>query len=118
MEKCFNQPQKFPYIFWNKKTEDFNGAIQSIATDIELIEDVNIKDILSDEKLFLTLRQSAYLGNASKTNITETPKDCELYLFLELEFDIYTIAFIKFMSSNDAILHRELMLKCALTYAF
>lgn len=37
---------------------------------------------------------------------------------LNFSSDIYCTTFIKFMTSNDAILHRELMLKCALTFIF
>ena len=118
MQKSFNQPKKYPYILWNKREEEFDGGNTNAGLDDEFPHGVEIKTIMEDEKLFLTKRQKDYLGNASKTNITETPNDCEVYLFLEFEFDIYSIAFIKFMTSNDAILHRELMLKCALTFAF
>lgn len=63
-------------------------------------------------------RQTKYLKNCKKSNITETSADLETYLILEFQNDIYCITFVKFIQSNDAMLHRELMLKCALTFCF
>ena len=39
---------------------------------------------------------------------------------LELHFqkDVYCVTFLQFIQSNDALLHRELMLKSALTFSF
>ena len=53
-----------------------------------------------------------------KADVTVTDADLMEDHFLMLDSDIYCATFLRFIMCNDAILHRELMLKCALTYSF
>ena len=109
MTKCYNQPLQKDYICWNKSNEEFEEENYNYDQKAALG---------LDRKIFLTQRQKEYLENCTNDNVTQKCDDMKEYIFLEFENDIYCITFIKFMTSNDALLHRELMLKCVLTFAF
>lgn len=112
MVNMFGWPKVKSYTYWNKSKGDLISAKKSSAKINQ-----NEEGLYEIENVF-TPRQQDYIKDCMKENVTVTEADLEEDLMLNLDCDIYCCTFVRFIMSNDAILHRELMLKCALTYSF
>ena len=109
METIFKQPRKNMFFLFDKTEGDFDES--TVERTEEAIE-FNVETSLTD-------RQKGYIEICQKKDVTTVnAEDSKMFMQLEFEEDIYCIAFLKFITSNDPILHRELMLKCACTYIF